>query len=165
MTRLVRVLCLIAFVAAAQVGLAFGQEGNGGNGPQRVRVTAPSITADPVVGDLVANDGDAITIMESGANEIVVPVEAVARLEVRRRRGRKLLGAVIGLGAGAVIGGLIGRATEEDEDYSPTCRIEQRLVPTLDLSSVSTKAEFYGVIGGLVGAAVGAIAAALAPPQ
>jgi len=108
---------------------------------------------------LVANDGDAITITRPGANKIVLPVEAVTRLEIRRRRGRKLLGAVIGLGAGAVIGGLVGRATEEDEDYSPTYHIEQDFLPTPDLSSVPTKAEFYAMIGGLVGAAAGAIAA------
>jgi len=157
MTRLLRVQCLIAAVSAVQVGIALGQESSGGSGRHRVRVTAPSITADPVVGDLVAIDDDAITVMRSGADKIVVPVESVTRLEVRRRGGRRLLGAAIGFGAGAMIGGLIGRATEDDR--IPPSAGECGFLGCDPFGDLPSNADLGAGIGGLLGAAVGALVA------
>jgi hypothetical protein len=148
MTRSLRVLCVLVVASVVHVGLASGDDADGGSTLHRVRVTAPSFAAEPIVGDLIAVDGDAITVRRSGADKIVVPTQTVTRFEIRRRAGRKLMGLGIGLLGGAAIGALIGQATKEscspDELF---CGLEDLQIPA------------YGVVGGLIGAGVGVLVA------
>jgi hypothetical protein len=153
MTLLLKVPCFLIVVSTVQVGSVLGQEVGGGSSPQRVRVTAPGFTADPVVGDLVAIDDDTITVVKSGTNKILVPIHAVTRFEVRRRPGRKLMGLGIGLLGGAAIGALLGEAS--DDCTSGADPLSEGFCEGLE--DLATPA--YAVLGGLIGAGVGFLVA------
>jgi hypothetical protein len=114
------------------------------NEPLRVRVTSSAVPSGRAVGTLVGVDERTVTLRPSGKKEHVrLDKSAITHLEVSRRRGNR--GKAIGLGflAGAVVGGAIGHADEQD------CRPEDFLC----MRGVSTAAGV--VIGAPVGALIG----------
>ena len=78
----------------------------------RIRVTAPSVSdqlfesgVPRIVGTLVALDDESLSMkIASRRDPIVVPRASVEKLQVSRRRGKKLWGALGGLAVGTSIG-------------------------------------------------------------
>ena len=77
----------------------------------RVRITAPSVAAKPLIGTIVAEDDDSLTIEVHGRRETVgVPRSALTKLEVSRSPSRHGRWAGRGALAGALVGGILGYA-------------------------------------------------------
>jgi len=78
----------------------------------RVRVTAPSLTARPVVGWVDAAGPTTMTLVIRGDSVVFIPLEAVDRLELSVQRWSRSarvkhasnVGVVLGLVAGALVG-------------------------------------------------------------
>jgi uncharacterized protein YcfJ len=148
MTALARharsLLVLLVTVAAPADGRAQHAQRPSG---QRVRVTAPTAFAKPFVGTLAGYSADSLSVaMARGGARVVIPRDAVRQLEVSEGRARRryaALGGILGLVAGAVIG---GEAASTPED------------PSL--------AGLAGMIaGGLLGASAGAAIGAVVAPE
>jgi len=136
--RILLALALCPTMAAAQWA---GQIDAG----TRVRVTAPSIVPQPVVGAFLSSERDSIRVRaEDGKFRVAIPMARVQQLEVAdgRSRGRwARWGAVAGAIGGTVIGGLGGSGTTRPADD-------------------------WGRVGGLVlGVPLGALAGALLAPE
>ncbi|HEU5174020.1 MAG TPA: hypothetical protein VFT96_04625 [Gemmatimonadaceae bacterium] len=101
---LTALLALVIGSTAADAQLYAGPLVSG----ERVRVTAPEVTAAPIRGTFLSAERDTIRVATTGGNLIVgVPYSAVQRLEVSRGRNR-VRWALMGAGAGAVAGMLLG---------------------------------------------------------
>jgi uncharacterized protein YcfJ len=105
-------------------------------------VSAPGITAAPVIGTVRALDAKSVTIDVPGQTEpLAVPVERIRTLEVSLGRRSRVTGALIGALVGAGVGALVGKASHSNGAY--------------DFQSAD---EAAGALGGLlVGAGVGAL--------
>jgi hypothetical protein len=105
------VLGLIAVVLG--VGLAQADEpARVAPGP-RVRLTAPSVSGQRLVGTVVGLDDATLTLQRQGGKErLQVPRGAITTTEVSWRRSRKgkgaAIGALVGLGAAVVVGFALG---------------------------------------------------------
>lgn len=98
------VLALVIGSAAADGQLYARPLGSG----ERVRVTAPELAAAPIRGTFLSAERDTIRMATAGGSLIVgVPYASVQRLEVSRGRDR-VRWALMGAGAGAIAGMLIG---------------------------------------------------------
>jgi hypothetical protein len=122
--------------------------------PLRVRVTSAAVPSGRAVGTLVGVDDSSVTLSLSGKKEAVrLEKSAITQIEISRRRGNR--GKAIGLGllAGAVVGGAIGLAGEQDCAPQPSGGNDFTLFSSLceDLNGTSTAA------GVIVGAPVGAL--------
>ena len=114
----------------------------------RVRVTAPSLTARPMVGWIDAVGPTTMTLVVRGDSVAVVPLHAVDRLELsvkRWNRGTRVKRAAgTGALAGFIPGLLIGLATTRDCSGEFLCLRELTIL-------------FSGMLGSLAGAGIGAI--------
>ncbi len=111
----------------------------------RVRVTAPLMAPEPLVGTVLKLDADTIflTGVALRRGKVAVPVASVKRLEVSRGRSSLALQfAVIGFIAGAWIG---ANAVENQSFYS----IDEPLATLAGVAVVG------GVAGAVVGSAIG----------
>lgn len=135
-------ILLLAVPAAARA--QYNEPGLLGGG-SRIRVAAPAVAGDPVIGRLLVLSRDTL-LMSAGSGDarITLPLAAVRSIDLsegRDRRGWAVKGAGIGLVAGGLLGGLsIGNADRND---------------------LAALAGFFAgaVIGTPLGAAVGAIVA------
>jgi len=111
----------------------------------RVRVSARTVTERPLIATLTALDDTALTLRVKGrADVLVVPRSAITKVEVslgRRARGKgALIGAGVGIAAGALVGLLHG-----GDDSSQLVQF-----------SAGDYALGFAALGGGVGALVGA---------
>jgi hypothetical protein len=79
----------------------------------RIRVTAPGVLGERLVGQFVAFDEDGLRIQPKGKTEaVVIPRTAITRLELSGRPSRRGLGAgvglLVGMGAAVVVGVFAG---------------------------------------------------------
>jgi hypothetical protein len=115
-----RIVSLVAaLVLTAQADLFAQQEPQVAPG-DRVRVTAPTIDRDPLVGTLVSMGPDTCVLeVEGRAEPLALPLAPVTRLEVSRgQKSHTLWGAGIGLVAGGAAGAAIGSASSRGDEYS-----------------------------------------------
>jgi uncharacterized protein YcfJ len=140
-TRLIAVMAALAWPALAAA-----------DGPRevepgaRIRLTAPSVARKILVGTLIADDGESIVVRVGGRTErIVVPRDAVTRMEVQRLPSRRGKGAAVGLFTGALVGGVLGYALGDDCSKTWLC-----------LFPPATAMKAGIVIGAPLGALVGA---------
>ena len=111
---LVLVMGAIVTSLAALCGAAAGGDEDGApTGGRRVRGTAPGLASGAVSGERVAVEATRVTLHTAGVSEVVaIPRRDVIRLEIgtkRHRRGRAAgIGALVGLGIGAVAGFAVG---------------------------------------------------------
>ncbi len=120
----------------------------------RVRVTAPSLAAKPVVGWIDAVGPTTMTLIIRGDSIAVVPLDAIDRLELsvqRWNRGTMVKRAArTGALAGFIPGLLIGLATTRDCSGEFLCMRELTIL-------------FSGMLGSLAGAGIGAIVGSQQP--
>ncbi|UCC84511.1 MAG: hypothetical protein JSW46_06175 [Gemmatimonadota bacterium] len=102
---------VVALILTAQAGLFAQQEPPVAPG-DRVRVTAPTIEPDPLVGTFIALGADTCVLEVGGrAEPLVLPLASVTNLEVSQGHKSKMLkGAVLGLLIGGFVGGVSGAA-------------------------------------------------------
>ena len=121
-------------------------------GRKWVRITAPAIAKQPVIGDLVASEAASVTVQREGSAErVAIPLGHVTRFDVRTQKSRKgrgaAIGALVGLGVGAAVGFAAG-----DDCGSPNA-------PTIVCFSRPASAAGVGLfgagLGSLIGLAVG----------
>jgi len=160
-----RITHLIAVLAlTTPVNLLAQQEARIAPG-DRVRVMAPSISADLLVGTVLEVGADTCLLaIEGHAPPYSLPFTSIRRLDLSRGtrsntgKGAKI-GAVIGAGLGAVLGGLI--ATEE-RLVNPSCDPDNNLFgcqteETTDYAVVAAFAVGLAVVGAGAGALIGAV--------
>ena len=157
--RLLVVLTLFGIVApersAAQAGLASLWPG------ARVRVKAASLGPTSRTARVVAASVDTIVLRPDGASgfDVTVPRGEITQLDVSvGRRTRKARFALIGLGAGSVVGGIAGAAS-----YSDPCKTEAAICAGFFYETRGSDAFAGAVAGALLGAVAGAIAGQLSP--
>ena len=112
-----------------------------------VRITAPSISKDRLVGTVIATTADTFMLRPMRqAEPLAIPLASVTNLEVSKGKKRSIgKGALIGLLVGASTGAILGAALYED------CEI-------CDISvNRSDWAFFAGGVFGLGGTVVGAL--------
>jgi hypothetical protein len=81
----------------------------------RVRVTASGVAGEAVVGDLVGIEADRIVVQRVTTSErVTIPRDDVTRFEVATTRKRKGHGAAIGALAGLGVGAVVGFAAGDD---------------------------------------------------
>lgn len=151
--RRFRVVGFIGVVVG--VGVARADEpGTVAPGP-RVRLTAPSVSIERLVGTLVGLDETALTLQRKGAKDTLrVPRGAITTIETSAHRSRKgrgaAIGALAGLGAGVALGLAIGENCGElgelEPLFSPICFSKGEMAAVAALLAVPA--------GALVGLAV-----------
>jgi hypothetical protein len=85
----------------------------------RVRVTAPTVAANRIVGTVMSVDADQVILKGKADRISIVPLAAMTRLEVSRKKwsGKgALAGAGMGLLLGGLAGGIVGRFSETPGD-------------------------------------------------
>jgi hypothetical protein len=119
-------------IAAAMVAMAVAPRATAVDAPvmigARVRVHAPGMSREPIVGTVVGSDETALLIgrpkggllklywpFGQGKQTLVVPRTAVTRFERSVRPSRKHVGAAIGAAIGATIGIVIFEKNREGE--------------------------------------------------
>lgn len=122
----------------------------------RVRITAPDLRADPIVGTIVEKKAET-WIVDSGIAEVdplEVPLASVTRVEVSQGLETHVAkGLGIGVLAGSVMGVLIGYAQGDDD-----CSADREAGSfCLEVMSAGDKAAAFGFGLGLVGGAIGAV--------
>jgi hypothetical protein len=105
-------------VAAVAPSAAVAQEPTPVQPGQRVRVRS-LLAHRPVVTGAVESIGrDTLVVRPEAGAAAAIPLSSIARLEVSRgRHSRWLTGLVVGAGAGAVTGAIIGAATHDEDDW------------------------------------------------
>ena len=112
----------------------------------RVRVHAPGVAAKALVGNAVLVDTDSLVLAQGGSTRwLVVPTDAVSRLEISR--GRSHLGGAL---AGAGIGGLVGGV-----GLAGIAAIQERRVDGWTFAVLILGAVYGAPVGAAVGAVVG----------
>jgi hypothetical protein len=151
--RAPRIVSVVAaLVLTAQAALFAQQEPPVAPG-DRVRVTAPTVGRDPLVGTLDELRADTCVLwIEGGAEPLALPLGSVTSLEVSRgRKSNTLAGAGIGLLIGGVggttLGLVVGLQCEGD------CPSPPGLLPAAIFGGIG--AGFGLLIGTAIGAASG----------
>lgn len=123
--------------------------------PTRVRITAPGVAAERIVGDLVSIDAATIRLKLGGDRSLLVPRADIARIEVRTATSRRGRGALVGGLTGLVAGAFAGAASRQ------TCT--QRPDDFLGLSQLGCEIgnDVAPAGGALVGAVLGSVVGAL----
>jgi hypothetical protein len=129
----------------------------------RVRITAPEVRAEPIIGTLVEKRPKTWVLGFDNPDEepLEVPLAAVNRVEVSRGLQKNVSrGLGYGALAGSVVGVLIGFSMGDDD-----CSREREAGSLcLEVMSAGDKAALFGVTFGLLGGAIGA-AAGLSPTE
>ena len=151
--RLLVVLTLFGIVAPeysrAQTGLASLQPG------ARVRVRAASLGPTARAARVVAASADTIVVRPDDASgfDVTVSRAEITQLDVSvGRHTRKARLALVGLGAGSVVGWIAGAAT-----YSDPCKTESAICAGFFYETRGTDAFAGAVTGAVLGAVAGAI--------
>ena len=155
--RFLPILTLLALGApervAAQTGLASLAPGT------HVRVRAASLGPEAQPARVVAASADTIVVRPDRASgfDVTVPRAEIAQLDVSAgRRTRKARLALIGLGAGTVVGWIAGAAS-----YSDPCKTEPAICAGFFYETRGSDAFAGAVAGAFLGAVGGAIAGQL----
>jgi hypothetical protein len=88
----------------------------------RVRVTAPSATANKYVGIVSSQQRDTLTLRRYDRSSIAIPTSAVTSLDLHRGKNRTK-GALWGAAAGLILGGILGlvsASAEKEPCFCPT---------------------------------------------
>jgi hypothetical protein len=144
----------MASIVAALVPVAgvVAAEGGSSGTPRRVRVTAPGVLEERVVGEIVSADDETITVRAQRTGRTYeIPAEAVTRVELRRKTGARGRAIKIGALAGLAIGAVAGYAAGDDCGAADA--------PSLVCFPRGGTALVLGLAGSLVGAGVGAVVA------
>lgn len=146
---------LLGFKSSAENLSLYAQETNLIISGTWVRVLASSITAEPIIGHILALETDTLVVkvenimevnrgssvtMEWSTKTLIVPLFLVEKLEVsqsRVTRGRRLA-PIIGLLGGAILGTFLG---DRADDQGTATRAE--------------KGNYFSILGGLFGATIG----------
>jgi len=86
----------------------------------RIRVTAPGVLGERLVGQFLSLDGDTLRVQPKGKTEaVVIPRTFITRLELSGRPSRRgkgaMVGLLVGLGAAVAIGALEGEDCSGDQ--------------------------------------------------
>ncbi len=108
--------CLIAIAAVAWPGQLAAQVWEVQSG-SRVRITAPGIQSEQLVGSVSAIRGDTILLkLDATEEERAVSLRSLERIELSVGEKRHTLeGLLIGTGAGVLLGFLASRGAEDDD--------------------------------------------------
>jgi hypothetical protein len=108
----------------------------------RVRVTAPSVSPKTIQGSLAAADRERLSVSTAAGTRVEVPRSRIAKLEVMRgSKSRWGIGALIGAGAGALLGVVASNPPSSADHFQ------------VDGGAVAV----CGVVGAAAGALVGAV--------
>jgi hypothetical protein len=107
---------------------------------------------DESVGTVAALETDTLTVkVEERAVALYVPLADITKLEVRRgQKSNAGKGALIGLGVGVVVGGVLGFNLCEMDETKSGCEIHEHIFGSL------MSGAFFGLLGGGIGALIGA---------
>ncbi len=121
----------------------------------RVRVTAPTVAENHLVGTVAAVDADTLVLgVNHGTSSLAIPFASMTSLEVSRGKKSKAgLGAIIGAPIGLVAGALIGYAASGGGGTFPLGEGLERLEEGGD--AMAAGALLGGLTGGLIGALIG----------
>jgi hypothetical protein len=151
--RLIPVLLIFAIAApengAAQSGLTALSPG------ARVRVQAAPLGPSAQTARVVSVSADTIVVRPDHASgfDVTLPRAAITQLDVSvGRRTRKGRFALIGLGAGSLVGGVLGAAS-----FSDPCKSQPSVCSGFIYDTRGSVAFGGAVTGALLGAAAGAI--------
>ncbi len=123
----------------------------------RLRLTAPAIARERMVGRLISEDADSLRL-EVGTGVITLPRESVTKVEISHSRSRRAHGARLGLLVGAVAGAALGYAMGEDQkDAVPFCTLGGCATLGPFWLNKPASAAAVGIFFGAVGAGVGAL--------
>lgn len=121
----------------------------------RVRVRAPSVAADQIVGTLVAVNADTFVLKAEGRSApMAIPLALVTRLEVRQRPAHHGRSAAIGATIGFLAGGLIGASIVGGIAGGAALggvQVEEKYIIAASLGGGAFFAGIGGVVGGLMG--------------
>jgi hypothetical protein len=133
---------LAASLAIAPLATIASQEPPAIKSGDRVRVTAPTVSAGPLVGTVLTLESDSL-VVQGGINAWRLSLATITHLDRSRgRRSHTLLGAGIGLLVGAGVGALVA-------GNDAGCEI--------DLACAAIGAGIVGGGGALIGAVAGAL--------
>lgn len=122
----------------------------------RVRITAPEVRPEPIIGTIVEKRPEAwiVGFDNPDAEPLEVPLTTVNRLEVSRGLQRNISrGLGFGALAGSVVGVLMGLSMGDDD-----CSQERESGSfCLEVMSAGDKAALFGFTFGLLGGAIGAV--------
>ncbi len=152
---------VVALVLTASVDLAAQQESTVAPG-SRIRVSAPTVSSRPIVGEVVAVHSDTLVIDASAwvrgrtqwerLEEAEIPLGSLTRLEVSQ--GKKsnvgkgaLIGGLVGAGVGLALG--LAASAEDSEGFAP--------VGPEGAGDVLGVSAIMGGLGAGIGALIGAI--------
>lgn len=139
-------LATLAAALALATGTVRAAEAVSPDGPvpgQRVRIQAPEVSHDTLVGTVSAVDADFITIAVAGrATPLSVPRTRIVKLEVSEGPRSRGTHALIGAGIGLAVGALIGSTQNAAYIHSGG----------------------VAAVGGIVGAGIGALIGVAIPP-
>jgi hypothetical protein len=135
----------VAGVAAQSLDLAPGE---------RVRVTAPGAGLDRQVMTVVSVGGDSVALTSRSGSRTIALSDVTALDVSTGKRGHMLRDGAIGLGIGALLGGVLVKSASDDcpggGEYG-VCG-----APVLEAEATAWGAMVFGGVGLLAGAAIGA---------
>ena len=120
----------------------------------RVRVTAPTVAENRLVGTVAAVDADTLVLgVKHGTSSLAIPFASMTSLEVSRGK-KSNVGKGLGIGflAGAALGAVIGFAAGDDP-------------PGFLAFSSEQKAAAGAILGGLAGGVIGGVVGATGPSE
>ena len=143
---------ILTSLATVWGATASADPGGAPAGARRVRVTAPALAGKPLTGSLVALEETMLKLQREGSSEVVeIPRRDVTRFEVNTKRSRKGhaagIGALVGLGVGAVLGYAAGDDCDAPDAPSIVCIEREASAGGVGLVSAG--------LGALIGVAVG----------
>ncbi len=118
----------------------------------RIRVTAPTLGVDKLVGTSVEADATRIRVQaDDQASPMTISLADMTRLEVSQgRKSNALKGLLIGSIVGVSTGAILGLAASLAESYDNPCADNE-------VECVAVGAAAFGVTGALVGLGIGAL--------
>ena len=155
-----RYVSMLYAIALAAPSLAAAQTSSGPEWPvqagSRVRILSPVLGDERQTVTVVSSTSDALVYRQnSQAAPQTLSSGAIARMEISTgTRAHKAKGALIGLLAGAAVGGIIGYATWQ----RPTCKDPNNSFGCIAIDfGRGGDAAFAGGFGGILGTIVGAL--------
>jgi hypothetical protein len=148
--RKLRSLFLMSALGQLAAGQAIAQQAALAEGA-RVRLVTTALPADHQVARIVSADNDSI-VFRSDAYPVTrsLALSQIDRIDVSEGRHRQAgSGAMIGLGIGAIGGGILGAAS-----FSP-CNDGWCIGPQTRTGNTALGAALFGALGGLTGAIIG----------
>jgi len=113
----------------------------------RVRLDAPGVVADRIIGTVIARTPDTLTIANERSSTIAVPVARITHLEVSRGDSRSA-GAIHGIKWGAPIGLGVGVLLVALSDDCKTCNNQPSAGGAIAFAT--GMGAFWGAVGGAI---------------